>query len=107
MGYLTWGKQLDANDDDDNSPEAEAEDQDVPDHTNQIVSIFKRFDLDGNGVISRNELTTVLQQLDAPHKRFTEADIQHLLDRIDASGADIDYATFASWIMKDGDYLGS
>eukprot|EP00747_Dinoflagellata_sp_TGD_P139097 gnl/TRDRNA2_/TRDRNA2_175858_c2_seq1.p1 gnl/TRDRNA2_/TRDRNA2_175858_c2~~gnl/TRDRNA2_/TRDRNA2_175858_c2_seq1.p1 ORF type:complete len:239 (+),score=43.39 gnl/TRDRNA2_/TRDRNA2_175858_c2_seq1:241-957(+) len=63
-----------------------------------IVDVFKQFDLDGNGTISRDELTRVLKSL---NEAWDDAKCSAIFDAADADrdGA-IDYTEFAAWVCS-------
>jgi calcium-dependent protein kinase len=66
----------------------------------QIVQAFKRFDKDGDGTISREELAGTLRLLGG--KKFDEETIDTLMKAADLNGdGKIQYEEFTSWVMKD------
>eukprot|EP00927_Polykrikos_kofoidii_P080557 TRINITY_DN7744_c0_g1_i1.p1 TRINITY_DN7744_c0_g1~~TRINITY_DN7744_c0_g1_i1.p1 ORF type:complete len:242 (-),score=67.64 TRINITY_DN7744_c0_g1_i1:269-994(-) len=71
---------------------------------NEILAIFRRFDSDGNGLISRRELANTLKELQ-PSVFSNESNVDTLLRQVDKNkdGA-IDYAEFVEWVTN-GDQL--
>lgn len=74
----------------------------VPGSTDHIRALFRQFDLNGNGTIEREELTTVMQTLDK--EAWTQAKVDELLKAADLNkdGA-IQFDEFISWIFGDDD----
>eukprot|EP00747_Dinoflagellata_sp_TGD_P098456 gnl/TRDRNA2_/TRDRNA2_167459_c0_seq1.p1 gnl/TRDRNA2_/TRDRNA2_167459_c0~~gnl/TRDRNA2_/TRDRNA2_167459_c0_seq1.p1 ORF type:complete len:298 (-),score=53.35 gnl/TRDRNA2_/TRDRNA2_167459_c0_seq1:159-1052(-) len=65
-----------------------------------ISEAFRYFDLNGDGVVSRQELMSVLQELDA--ELFTPDNIDRLLAEADANGDGlIHYEEFFAWICNE------
>eukprot|EP00929_Paragymnodinium_shiwhaense_P120673 TRINITY_DN92677_c0_g1_i1.p1 TRINITY_DN92677_c0_g1~~TRINITY_DN92677_c0_g1_i1.p1 ORF type:complete len:637 (+),score=155.43 TRINITY_DN92677_c0_g1_i1:161-2071(+) len=69
-----------------------------------IVEAFKRFDKDGDGTISRDELAQTLRKLGGA--RFDDATIDLLMASADTNGdGKIQYEEFTSWVMADAQSL--
>lgn len=65
----------------------------------RIISTFKRFDADNNGIIERNDLLRVLAKLE-PGK-VDESIIDDMLGSMDKNGdGKINYNEFVEWIME-------
>lgn len=63
-----------------------------------IVEVFRRFDTDGNGVISKRELSSVLTSLDS------DLNPDELLEIIDRNNdGKIQYAEFIRWLTENAD----
>eukprot|EP00928_Gymnodinium_smaydae_P053942 TRINITY_DN3780_c0_g5_i1.p1 TRINITY_DN3780_c0_g5~~TRINITY_DN3780_c0_g5_i1.p1 ORF type:complete len:474 (-),score=78.58 TRINITY_DN3780_c0_g5_i1:66-1451(-) len=65
---------------------------------NTIAEVFRQFDADGSGTITRDELVHVMRDLcgDLP-----KADIDRIMDEVDTNGdGEIDYDEFAAWLTK-------
>lgn len=61
-----------------------------------IKTAFVAWDKDGNGIISRNDLTTVLNSLGSFHTNEIDA----LITEVDKNGdGEIDYQEFVDWLM--------
>eukprot|EP00927_Polykrikos_kofoidii_P072104 TRINITY_DN68258_c0_g1_i1.p1 TRINITY_DN68258_c0_g1~~TRINITY_DN68258_c0_g1_i1.p1 ORF type:complete len:368 (-),score=84.65 TRINITY_DN68258_c0_g1_i1:257-1285(-) len=66
-----------------------------------ILDCFKAVDTDGNGAISKAELSRVLRALNP--RDFTEAKADRLISAIDVNGNGvIDYREFVSWLVGTG-----
>jgi len=62
----------------------------------QIITTFRQFDTNADGVISRQELARLLKMLDP---RWDDDDIEVLLQAADTNGnSRIEYAEFVNWI---------
>lgn len=71
----------------------------LPQNFTSIAAVFKRFDLDGDGMISRGELAYVLRRLDK--KQWTMERIEQVLNLIDSDGdGQIDMLEFLEWIFE-------
>eukprot|EP00927_Polykrikos_kofoidii_P050741 TRINITY_DN44623_c0_g1_i1.p1 TRINITY_DN44623_c0_g1~~TRINITY_DN44623_c0_g1_i1.p1 ORF type:complete len:464 (-),score=67.77 TRINITY_DN44623_c0_g1_i1:209-1600(-) len=69
----------------------------IVDKADNISRIFKTWDQDGNGKISREELGSVMRELCS----FDDDDLQMLLDEADTNkDGCIDYDEFVSWLMR-------
>eukprot|EP00403_Amphidinium_massartii_P017972 CAMPEP_0178420118 /NCGR_PEP_ID=MMETSP0689_2-20121128/25965_1 /TAXON_ID=160604 /ORGANISM="Amphidinium massartii, Strain CS-259" /LENGTH=610 /DNA_ID=CAMNT_0020041585 /DNA_START=115 /DNA_END=1944 /DNA_ORIENTATION=+ len=67
-----------------------------------ITNTFSRFDQNGDGFISRSELTKVLQCLRPG--QFSPNEIDKLMDVVDTNkDGKIQYAEFVAWIMKEAE----
>lgn len=67
--------------------------------TEQIIRAFRKFDINGDGFISRDELTSVLQRLERGDSGCAWAD--RILQAVDLDGDDrIDYVDFLTWVME-------
>jgi len=70
----------------------------------RILEIFKKFDSDGNGVITLSELKTVLQALPAVagSKPLTEDDFNKFLEAMDENhDGVISFSEFTDWLNSD------
>eukprot|EP00929_Paragymnodinium_shiwhaense_P044839 TRINITY_DN22993_c0_g1_i1.p1 TRINITY_DN22993_c0_g1~~TRINITY_DN22993_c0_g1_i1.p1 ORF type:complete len:660 (+),score=227.94 TRINITY_DN22993_c0_g1_i1:55-2034(+) len=68
----------------------------------RILAVFKRFDLNGDGVIQRSELGTILRAIDPDS--WDDGALDSLLDAIDENGdGGVDYEEFVKWISSGGD----
>jgi hypothetical protein len=67
-----------------------------------IVSTFKKFDKDGDGFISKPELTRVLKAISK--EQFNETEITALLNAADSNkDGRISYEEFVGWVTNDMD----
>jgi len=67
--------------------------------TEQVIRAFKTFDINGDGFISREELTAVLARLDRGQHGSAWAD--RILQAADLDRDDrIDYVDFLTWVME-------
>jgi len=65
-----------------------------------ILAKFKKYDKDGDGNISRQELRSMMHQLDPS---LSDDDISAVFDRIDVDGSGvIDYKEFVKWVCQIG-----
>eukprot|EP00931_Biecheleriopsis_adriatica_P088004 TRINITY_DN62403_c0_g1_i1.p1 TRINITY_DN62403_c0_g1~~TRINITY_DN62403_c0_g1_i1.p1 ORF type:complete len:520 (+),score=108.73 TRINITY_DN62403_c0_g1_i1:36-1595(+) len=63
----------------------------------RLVATFRRFDADGDGIITRDELKRIFEKLSKKH--MSDAEVQELLEEIDTNGDGlIDYGEFAAWL---------
>ena len=68
------------------------EDGITPEELHLVREMFERFDTDGNGVLSREELGSVLLELD---RGCTEADVDLLMSRLDEDGSgEVEFSEF-------------
>jgi cGMP-dependent protein kinase len=66
--------------------------------SDKVLSTYKRFDTNGDGVIDRDELKMLLQVLDSG--TFSEEDTEKFLDSVDANNdGKIQFEEFLSWVM--------
>lgn len=66
-----------------------------------VTQVFRQFDVNGDGMIDRNELMQVLQELDP--ERWTNRNITLLLMALDANfDGRINYQEFVDWVSEDG-----
>eukprot|EP00929_Paragymnodinium_shiwhaense_P008642 TRINITY_DN11259_c0_g1_i1.p1 TRINITY_DN11259_c0_g1~~TRINITY_DN11259_c0_g1_i1.p1 ORF type:complete len:659 (+),score=237.32 TRINITY_DN11259_c0_g1_i1:80-2056(+) len=66
----------------------------------QILECFKRFDVDGDGIITRSELAKLFQSIDPDH--WDNAKIESLMQCADTnSDGNIDYEEFVAWLAGD------
>jgi len=64
----------------------------------KVLQIFKLWDVDHNGSISRDELSALLTSLDSG---ITPADADRLFSAADVNHDErIDYAEFVAWLLK-------
>lgn len=64
-----------------------------------IYEIFRKFDADGSNSIDKEELTTLLKELNVP---MTEKEIDKLMNDLDDSGdGGIDFEEFYAWFVKE------
>lgn len=69
-------------------------------HGQEVVEAFKKFDKDGNGTISREELGAVLKALDA--EAWDDPSIDRLLAMADTSGDGVLwFEEFVRWMLAD------
>jgi len=67
----------------------------------KCVEVFRRFDLDGDGVISKNELGRVLKALDS--KQWNDENIDVLLSAADTNkDGMLQYEEFVNWLNGSG-----
>lgn len=65
------------------------------------LEVFRRFDINGDGKIDRNELAAVLTQLDPV--RWTSRNATLLLMEVDKNfDGSVDYAEFVDWVSAEG-----
>jgi len=65
----------------------------------KLVQVFKRFDVNGDGRIGRDELGTILHSLGKAV--FTPEEVDKMLDIVDTNkDGYIDYAEFSQWIFS-------
>eukprot|EP00931_Biecheleriopsis_adriatica_P034627 TRINITY_DN19981_c0_g1_i2.p1 TRINITY_DN19981_c0_g1~~TRINITY_DN19981_c0_g1_i2.p1 ORF type:complete len:156 (+),score=41.38 TRINITY_DN19981_c0_g1_i2:162-629(+) len=70
----------------------------------KVFSVFNKFDVDGNGLISRKELGNVLMRIDT---RFNEKQLDSLLDRVGCdSDGNMDIVSFVMYVADFSDELG-
>merc|ERR1711904_540387 len=69
----------------------------VQENAEKVKACFQKFDLDGNGLISKDELFKVFKILD---KSFIESDMDLMLNAADTNrDGKIDYEEFISWVF--------
>jgi len=65
----------------------------------KVKSVFRQFDADGSGTISRQELSRLLTKLGS----FSPAEINRIMDEVDRNGdGEIQYEEFLDWITAPG-----
>lgn len=76
--------------------------------TDQIKRCFRRFDEDGNGMISKCELREVLKRLCRKNPILTESEINTCMAEADKNGNGvIEYDEFVDWLLKPGSRIQS
>mmetsp|Transcript_92047 Transcript_92047/g.260565 ORF Transcript_92047/g.260565 Transcript_92047/m.260565 type:complete len:466 (-) Transcript_92047:171-1568(-) len=79
---------------------ANCSDKNVPE---QIKTCFRKFDVDGNGMISKHELRNVLQALCRKNPILTEEEINVCMAEADKNGNGvIEYDEFVDWLLQPG-----
>jgi len=69
----------------------------------KIEEVFRQWDSDGNGFISKVELQAVILKLLPPGESLTKADIDRLMVEADRNGnGRIEYHEFAEWLTRPG-----
>lgn len=70
-----------------------------------IVDAFERLDENGDGTITRDELTKVMTRLFGESGRsIGQERIEALMSAVDVNGdGEIDYKEFAAWVIDPGD----
>lgn len=64
-----------------------------------LKTIFRKFDVNGDGRIARHEMHRVLKRID--FKTYTEEVINRMLDSMDVDGdGSVDFEEFISWILS-------
>merc|ERR1712032_1797786 len=65
----------------------------------QLLQIFKKFDVNGDGNISSKEMYKVLKRMD--FKKFTDEVIETMISSIDDDGdRSLDFDEFVSWFLS-------
>mmetsp|Transcript_47202 Transcript_47202/g.150664 ORF Transcript_47202/g.150664 Transcript_47202/m.150664 type:complete len:136 (-) Transcript_47202:69-476(-) len=74
------------------------EDVESPEPTEAIMEAFRRWDVDGNGTIEREEFETLLKKLDP---RFTTEVVERLFEEADTKrNGVIEYEEFVDWLFR-------
>jgi serine/threonine protein kinase len=80
--------------------DAEELGQDSPDDIvrNKVMATFKRFDMNGDGMIDRSELKKLLQKLD--QETFSDENTEKLMDVVDVNkDGSIQFEEFLAWVV--------
>ncbi|CAJ1334039.1 unnamed protein product [Effrenium voratum] len=65
----------------------------------EVIQSFKKFDQDGNGLISRDEMTYVLKALKSD--KFDEASVDQLMAKADTNGdGKLQIEEFVKWLFE-------
>mmetsp|Transcript_31389 Transcript_31389/g.61649 ORF Transcript_31389/g.61649 Transcript_31389/m.61649 type:complete len:454 (-) Transcript_31389:31-1392(-) len=74
-----------------------AKDCQDPDSIFRLIDMFSKWDTDGDGTISSNELSQVIQAL---NPELTEKTVHRLIEEVDEDGTgDVDILEFVSWLV--------
>lgn len=71
--------------------------------TDRIKEIFRQWDKDGNGCISKNEMKAVILRIMPKGTAMSEADVESCMVEADKNGNGVvDYDEFVDWLQKPG-----
>jgi hypothetical protein len=68
--------------------------------TQQVIDLFREFDLDGNGAIDAEEMTFMMERLGKPSDEVSVRDMMLSMD--EDGGGDVDLEEFISWWQTTG-----
>jgi len=84
-----------------------AQSQELLRRAERIKECFRKFDVDDNGFISKNELRLLLQMLDKSTE-LKEEEVDQCLHEADTNGnGAIEYNEFVDWLMRPGGTIGA